>query len=324
MRGIYLNRREDATAMRISFRVILPIVKACARTAPVSTAVVITIGLALSGAATLVAQDRPLPEQGAFLAETRKHLQTDSTLQSSYVYVETRRELKLDKHGRTSGESVKVYESYPGLPGESRWERLIAENGRPVPAEQLAKQDQERQTKAARMVRRLAEDGPKERARQEREYQKGRRERDEAVDDIYTVFDIRMIGRERIEAHDTIVFALTPNTAAKPRTTEGAQMRHFKVQAWVSESDHELVKLEAEAIDTLSFGMGVLARLHKGARLSFLRRKINGEVWLPAVVSYSGSARVGLLFTLRRAGTSEFSNYRKYSVDSSSTIAAPQ
>jgi hypothetical protein len=238
--------------------------------------------------------------------------------------VETRRELKLDKHGRTSGESVKVYESYPGLPGESRWERLIAESGRPVPAEQLAKQDQERQTKAARMVRRLAEDGPKERARQEREYQKGRRERDEAVDDIYTVFDIRMIGRERIEAHDTIVFALTPNTAAKPRTTEGAQMRHFKVQAWVSESDHELVKLEAEAIDTLSFGMGVLARLHKGARLSFLRRKINGEVWLPAVVSYSGSARVGLLFTLRRAGTSEFSNYRKYSVDSSSTIAAPQ
>ena len=82
-------------------------------------------------------------------------------------------------------------------------------------------------------------------------------------------------------------------------------MRHFKVQAWISESDYELVKLDAEAIDTLSFGLGVLARLHKGARLSFLRRKINGEVWLPAVASYSGSARVSLLFTLRRAGSSD-------------------
>ena len=280
------------------------------------------IGKALAlviAAATLAAQDRPLPDQESFLKETRTHLQTDSALQRSYVYVETRREQKLDGQGRVSEESIKVFESYPGLPGEPRWERLISENGRPVPAEELAKKDRERQAKAAEMVKRLAVDAPKERARQEREYQKSRRERDEAVSDIYTVFDIRMTGREPIEGHDTIAFSLTPRAGAKPRTNEGKQMPHFKVRAWISESDHELVKLEAEAIDTLSFGMGVLARLHKGARLSFLRRKINGEVWLPAVVTYSGSARVGLLFTLRRTGSSEYSAYRKYSVDTSAT-----
>jgi hypothetical protein len=279
------------------------------------------IGLAfLVAGSILAAQDRPLPDQQSFLAETRKHLQTDSTLQSSYVYVETRREQKLDKHGRTSKESVKVFESYPGLPGEARWERLVAEDGRPVPAEELAKQDRERQKSAAGMVQRLAEDASKERARQEREYQKARREREDAVNDIFNVFTIRMIGREPIERHETIAFLLTPRPDAKPKTTEGRQMKHFNVRAWISESDHELVKLEAEAIDTLSFGLGVLARLHKGARLSFLRRKVNGEVWLPAVASYQGSARVGLLLTLRRGGTSEYSGYRKYSVDTSATI----
>jgi len=205
------------------------------------------------------------------------------------------------------------------LPGEARWERLIAEDGRPVPAAELAKQDRERQAKAAAMVKRLADDRPRELARQQGDYQKSRRERDDAVADIFNVFDIRMIGRERIEDHDTIAFSLTPKAAARPRTTEGRQMRHFKVQAWISESDYELVKLDAEAIDTLSFGLGVGARLHKGARLTFLRRKINGEVWLPAVASYSGSARVGLLFVLRRAGSSEYSGYRKYSVETSST-----
>lgn len=293
--------------------------------AAASTAAVIVIGVAFSiTGASMAAQDRPLPDQQSFLAETRAHLQTDSALQSSYVYVETRRERKLDKQGRTTDESVKVFESYPGLPGEERWERLIAENGRPVPAEELATSDRERQRKAAAMVKRLAEDPSKERARQQREYQKARRERDEAVNDIYTVFDIRMLGRERIEGHDTIAFSLMPKAEAKPRTREGGQMRHFKVQAWISESDHELVKLDAEAVDTLSFGLGVLARLHKGARLSFLRRKINEEVWLPAVVSYSGSARVSLLFTLRRGGTSEYSGYRKYSVDTSSTVATPK
>ena len=64
----------------------------------------------------------------------------------------------------------------------------------------------------------------------------------------------------------------------------------------------------------------MLARLHKGAKLSFLRRKINGEVWLPAVASYSGSARVGLLWTLRRSGTVEYSGYKKFSVETSSSF----
>jgi len=274
------------------------------------------LGFLIAGS-TLGAQNRPLPDQESFLTETRKHLQTDSTLQRSYVYVETRRDLKLDKGGRTREESVKVVESYPGLPGEERWERLIAENGRPVPPEELARQDRERQQKANEMVQRLAQNSSKELARQERERQKARREREEAVSDIYNVFEIRMIGRERVEEHDTIAFLLTPRREAKPKTRVGEQIRHFSVRAWISENDHELVKVEAEAIDDLKFGLGVLARLHKGARLSFLRRKVNGEVWLPAVVSYNGSARVGLLVTLRRSGTSEFSGYRKYSVETS-------
>jgi hypothetical protein len=285
-------------------------------------AVVLAIGLLIARAAP--GAQRPLPDQESFLQKTRDHLQTDRTLQSSYVYVETRRELKLDKAGRTKDVSIKVFESYPGLPGQERWERLISENGRPVPPEALAKQDRERQKKAEEMVQRLAENSSRERARQERDYQKFRRERDEMVSDIFAAFDIRMTGREPVEGHDTIAFSLTPKPGAKPRTREGEQMRHFRVHAWVSEDDHELVKLEAEAIDNLSFGLGVLAKLHKGARLSFLRRKVNGEVWLPAVVNYDGSARVGLLFTLRRSGTSEFSGYRKYSVDTSSSFSTPQ
>ena len=70
-------------------------------------------------------------------------------------------------------------------------------------------------------------------------------------------------------------------------------MRKFAVRAWVSESDRELVRVDAEAIDTLSMGFGLLARLHKGAKLSFLRTKVNDEVWLPhesATAAARGSA----------------------------------
>lgn len=285
---------------------------------------VLVLGLAALSIATPGAQSRPLPDADAFLKETRKHLQTDSAITSSYMYVETRREQKLDKDGRIQEDSVRVYESYPGLPGQPRWERLIAEDGKPIAANALAEQDRDRSKKATDMAKRLESDPNKERARQQRDWDKAHDERSEAVDDVYIVYAMQMTGRERVEGHDTIAFTLTPRLESKPKTREGDMMKRFAVKAWISESDHELVRLEAKAIDNLAFGLGLLARIHKGAEFSFLRRKVNGEVWLPAVTNYSGSARVGLLFTLRRAGTSEFSGYKKFSVDTSSSFDQPK
>jgi hypothetical protein len=273
---------------------------------------------------TVAAQDRPLPEREAFLRETRKHLQTDTSLQSSYVFVETRREQKLDSHGRVQEESVKVFENYPGLPGEGRWERLIAEDGRPRPAAELEKVDRDRQRQAEALARRLTEQPAKEQARQERNRAERQREFDAIVDDISIVFDIELRGREVIEGHDTILLSLTPRPKARPRTREGRQMQKLAIRAWISESNHELVRLHAEAIDTLTTGFGLLARLHKGSQLSFLRRRVNDEVWMPAFVEFRGSARVGLVRTLRRSGTSEFSDYRKFSVDTDTTYQPPE
>ena len=272
------------------------------------------------GACAMGCEQRPLPEQEAFLLETKKHLQTDSALQSSYMYVETRREQKLDKRGRITDESRTVIENYPGFPGEPRWERAIEENGKPVPASKLDAQNRERQRKAEEYARRMAAEPKKEYARQLREWEKYRDEAGERVDDIFRVFDIRMVGREPIGGHDTIAFVLTPRRDARPRTREGGMMRRFTVRAWISEADHELVRLDAEAIDDLPFAWGLLARLHKGAKLSFERRKINDEVWLPALVRYEGRARVGLVAVIRRAGTAEYSSYRKFSVDTSTTF----
>ena len=282
-----------------------------------------TLAVALLSVTGLVAQERPLPNQESFLREVRTRLQTDSTLQSGYIYVETRREQKVDGRGQVEQESVKVYESYPGLPGEDRWERLISENGRPRAASDLEKELRNRQKKAEAMVLEATDQPAKQQARQQREYATRRREFDAMLDDLFLVYDIRMERRELLDGHETILFSLTPRREAKPRTREGSQMRAFAVRAWISESDRQLVRVDAEAIDTLSMGFGLLARLHKGAKLSFLRTKVNDEVWLPSRVSYSGSARVGLVAVLRRSGLSEFSGYRKFSVDTSTTYRPP-
>jgi hypothetical protein len=264
------------------------------------------------------AQERPLPDFTAFAAEVKKHLATDEERQSGYVFNERRLEQKVNAAGSVTTESVKVYEVYPGLPGEDRYRRLIEEDGRSIPPDRLARQDAERLKTAEEYARKQAL--PSERQKSAREQDKARREYSAAVEDIFRVYDIQMLRREPIEGIDTILATLTPKPGGRPLTDDGRVMRHFKARAWISESDYELVRVEIEAIDNLSFGLGLLARVHKGTVATYQRRKVNGETWLPAQVTWTASARVLLVRRVRLRGVSEFSNYRRYSVDTRTTI----
>ncbi len=269
-----------------------------------------------------VAQERPLPDFNTFAAEVKKHLATDEERQSGYVFNERRLEQKVNAAGRVTDESVKVYEVYPGLPGEARYRRLIEEDGRPIPADKLARQDTDRRKKAEEYARKQAV--ASERQKEAREQDKARQEYSAAVLDIFRISDIQLVRREPFEGLDTILATLTPKPGARPQTDDGRIMRHFKARAWISESDYELVRVEIEAIDNLSFGLGLLARVHKGTVATYQRRKVNGETWLPLKVTWTASGRLLLLRRLRLRGVSEFSNYRRYSVDTSTTIGSPR
>src|SRR5580704_12354442 len=267
------------------------------------------------------AQDRPLPDYETFAAQVKQHLARDEERQSGYTFLERRIEQKLDASGRSKDEAVKVFEVYPGLPGEDRYRRLIEENGKPVAADKLAQQDRGRLKDVEAYARKLSSADEREKAA--RALEKERRRYAAAVDDLFRIYDIHMVGRDSIEGHDTIVATLVPRADAKPQTDDGKIMRHFKARAWVSESDYELVRAEIEAIDDLSFGLGFLARVHKGTVATFQRRKINGEAWLPERITWTASARVLLLRTLRLRGVSEFSEYRKFTVGTSTTYTRP-
>ena len=276
--------------------------------------------LALSVVASVPAQERPapsgvegpLPDFETFAAKVKERLATDEERQSGYVFVERRTEQKLDGSGKVTGEDVKVYEVYPGLEGEDRHRRLIEENGKAVPANELAKQDRDRKNDVEAYARKTA--SPAARQKHTQEMDRQRRRTAAAIDDLFRIYNIKMVRRERLGGHDTIFATLTPN-GVKPRTDDGKIMTHFNARAWVSESDYELVRIEIEAIRDLSFGMGLLARVHKGTLATYERRKVNNEVWLPARATWTGSGRVLLVRRLRLRGVSEFSAYRKFTVD---------
>ena len=267
------------------------------------------------------AQERPLPDYQSFAAEVKKHIATDEERQSGYMFIERRTDQRLDGNGRVKSAEVKVFEVYPGLPGEERYQRLIEEDGKPVPPSKLAERDLQRRKQVEDYARKMANAG--DRRKQEQQVEKERSHYGAAIDDLFRIYDIQMIRREAIDGHDAILATLTPKRSVKPQTKDGDIMRHFKARAWVSEADYELVRVEIEAIDDLSVGLGLLARIHKGTTATYQRRKVNDEVWLPAQVTWTATARVLLLKSLRVRGIAEFSGYRKFTVDTSTTYATP-
>src|SRR5262245_44160947 len=122
--------------------------------------------------ATVGAQEPPLPDFNTLAAQVKKKLETDEGRQSGYAFQERRIEQRLDGSGRVQRETVKVFEIYPGLPGQERYRRLIEEDGRPVPADKLTVQDRERREAVEAYARRMS--APSEREKSARENDKTR------------------------------------------------------------------------------------------------------------------------------------------------------
>src|SRR4029453_1858955 len=98
-------------------------------------------------------------------------------------------EQKLDGAGRLKEESVKVFEVYPGLPGEDRYRRLIEQQGKPVPRDTLERHDRERRKDVESYTQKTSTSA--ERQKETRQREKERLRYRAAVDDLFRLYAIR-------------------------------------------------------------------------------------------------------------------------------------
>jgi hypothetical protein len=256
---------------------------------------------------TLAIQDglKPLPELQPFLAEVRKTLHTDNLLLSEYTYTEKDTSIQLDSDQKSKKTEVDVYQVLPESRDRPEYRRQIVKKGVPVTDKELEKQDADYQKKR----------NNKTPAEQEKARAKEQADDDKIIEDVFALYDIRIVGRERIADHPTIMVTFNPRSGYKPRTSEGKMMQHISGKAWISEDDYELARIEAEVIDTVSFGFGLLAKINKGTHLSAERHKFNDEIWLPARFEASISARVLLFKGFNMKAIFEYSDHKRFSVD---------
>jgi hypothetical protein len=256
---------------------------------------------------------KPLPELNSFLQDIRKHLHSDRILQSKYTYTEKIALKELDGKGGVKKTEVRVYEVYPSVEEQMTYRKLISKNDKPLSAEQIRKNDIGSEKKRREWERKLERETPAERQRRETE---ALSKEDAARDEAFRLYKISMIGRRQLEGIPVIVLRFEPRPEYKPKTREAKILAKVHGEAWFSEEDKELVRIEAELLGNLSFGLGFLVRLNKGTHLVFQRRKINDEVWLPAAVHFTGTGRLLLLKGFRIDQEMFYSDYRKFSVES--------
>jgi hypothetical protein len=78
------------------------------------------------------------------------------------------------------------------------------------------------------------------------------------------------------------------------------------------------VRLEAEATDTISWGL-FLARVHKGTRFELDQIPVNNEVWLPQSFHALLDVRVALIKNFNYDVTADFRDYKKFRTESKIT-----
>ncbi len=257
---------------------------------------------------------KPLPDKQSFLAELRKSLHTDSVLLSTYTYTEKRTTIRLDSSGKPKDTEVNAFQVFPGSCERLGYRRQIVKDGVSVPQKELEKQDREHQKKVESGAR-----GGGDRRGRPFQGQRGGSCQNNAndekiIDDLFGVYDIQMLGREDIAGHAAVLVSFKPRSSYKPQTRQGEILKHVAGRAWVSEDDHQLARVDAEVIDDVSIGFGILAKLKKGTRIVAERQKFNDEIWLPSRTEVSLAARVIFKgYNLRQIV--EYSEHKKFSVD---------
>lgn len=213
---------------------------------------------------------------------------------------------QVDKHGDVKSTEIKTYDLNYYF-GEF-YSRLVQKDDKPLSQKDQKKEDDKLEKFLAKRRNESEED------RQKR-IDKDKKEREESrafARDVVNAYDFRLLGDEVVEGVDTWVIEGTPRKDFQPTQPHADILKKIKGRMWIEKKNYNWVRIEAEAFDTISFGL-FLVRIHPGSRFVLETQHINNELWAMKRLYISGSARVALLKNEAIEQEDAFSNFKKFS-----------
>lgn len=212
----------------------------------------------------------------------------------------------LDKHGNVNSTEIKTYDI--GFYYGEEYSRLIMKDDKPLDDKEKKKEDE----KLEKFLAKLRNESEEERQKRAEKEKKEREESRAYRLDVANAYDFRIVGEEELEGVNTWVIEATPRKDFKPTQPHAEMLKKIKGKMWIDKKEYNWIRVEAEATDTISFGL-FLFRIHPGSRFNFQQMHLNDEVWLLRHLYINGGARIALLKNEAIEQEDTFSNYKKFS-----------
>ena len=226
-----------------------------------------------------------------------------------YTYQQRQVSRESDGAGRVKTTKTETYDVLR-LYGHP-YTRLIEKDGKPLSATEERKQE-ERLRKEMEKRRKETEDPN---SKERREFEKDRAREERLLREIPEAFTFQIAGEERVSGKPAWIIQAEPKARYRPKEAIAGMFAKMRGKLWIDQAEYQWVKLEAETIDTISFGL-ILARLSKGSAFRFEQKRVNDEVWLPSSALIAANGRVALLKKFRADLEVSYSNYKKFQSDS--------
>jgi len=218
-------------------------------------------------------------------------------------------EKHLDSHGRVVSTKRETWETLM-LDGQP-YRHTLERDGKPLsPEEQRSEQK-----KLDKEIRRLGSETLAEKQRHLAEAEKRRRREFAFLSEIPELFELRFEGDSIVDGRSVWVVSGAPRPGVKAKSADAKVLLKLRGRIWIDKATYQWARVEAETTDTVSWGL-FLARLNSGAKMVFEQTEVSSELWFPKRLLLTGSGRVGLIKRLAQDQEIEWSNYKKFSVES--------
>ncbi|HEV2199647.1 MAG TPA: hypothetical protein VGR73_07490 [Bryobacteraceae bacterium] len=230
---------------------------------------------------------------------------TDFTSRKDYTYQQHFELREYTRDGRVNNQRNETKEIMilGGWPSE----RLIARNDVPL-SERDARRERQ---KFEREIADRQNESAADRARHEKERAEDRK----FIRELPDAFTFHLDGVESVSGQPAWVIEADPKPSFHPVHSRAQLFAKVRAKVWIEQDTYHWVKADIDAIDTLTFGFGLL-RVAPGGTLHFEQTRVNDEIWLPSHASIRADARLALVKKVRAEIDIRYSDYRKFQADS--------
>lgn len=220
----------------------------------------------------------------------------------------------LHKDGGTKERKQKTFEVL--YISGTQYRRLIEKDGRPL----NEKEAREEEAKMDREIRKRKgeSDGDRRKrlGKEQKELDEDRKNRTE----IPRAFEFTLLGEEVVSGRPCWKLQAEPRPGYKPNSRASSFMSKIHGTLWVDKQDYDWARIDAESLETFTVGLG-LFKIGKGAHMQLEQHRVNDEIWAPKEARMKANAKALFLVGGNFDMQFRFYDYRKYSVDSTVTVA---